>query len=30
MKDSGVTNSDISDVILVGGQTRMPKKYRIR
>jgi len=25
MKDAGVTNSDISDVILVGGQTRMPK-----
>ena len=25
MQDAGVTNSDISDVILVGGQTRMPK-----
>ena len=25
MKDAGVTNSDVSDVILVGGQTRMPK-----
>ncbi len=25
MKDAGVSNSDISDVILVGGQTRMPK-----
>src|SRR3989338_638802 len=25
MKDSGLKNSDISDVILVGGQTRMPK-----
>jgi molecular chaperone DnaK len=25
MKDAGVTNADISDVILVGGQTRMPK-----
>lgn len=25
MKDAGVTPSDISDVILVGGQTRMPK-----
>ncbi len=25
LKDAGVTNSDISDVILVGGQTRMPK-----
>jgi molecular chaperone DnaK len=25
MKDAGVTNGDISDVILVGGQTRMPK-----
>ncbi len=24
MKDAGVTNADISDVILVGGQTRMP------
>lgn len=25
MKDAGVSGSDISDVILVGGQTRMPK-----
>ncbi|MDB4096799.1 molecular chaperone DnaK [Methylophilaceae bacterium] len=25
MKDAGVNNGDISDVILVGGQTRMPK-----
>ncbi|MCG6932171.1 MAG: molecular chaperone DnaK [Gallionella sp.] len=25
MKDAGVSTSDISDVILVGGQTRMPK-----
>ncbi|MDH2915539.1 MAG: molecular chaperone DnaK [Gallionella sp.] len=25
MKDAGVTNADIADVILVGGQTRMPK-----
>jgi len=25
MKDAGVSNSDIDDVILVGGQTRMPK-----
>jgi len=25
MKDAGVSNSDIADVILVGGQTRMPK-----
>ena len=25
MKDAGVSNSDISDVILVGGQTRMPR-----
>ena len=25
MKDAGLSNSDISDVILVGGQTRMPK-----
>ena len=25
MKDAGVSNGDISDVILVGGQTRMPK-----
>ena len=25
MKDAGITNGDISDVILVGGQTRMPK-----
>ena len=25
MKDAGMTGSDISDVILVGGQTRMPK-----
>jgi molecular chaperone DnaK len=25
MKDAGVTNADIGDVILVGGQTRMPK-----
>ena len=25
LKDAGVTASDISDVILVGGQTRMPK-----
>jgi len=25
LKDAGLTNSDISDVILVGGQTRMPK-----
>ena len=25
MKDAGVSSSDISDVILVGGQTRMPK-----
>lgn len=25
LKDAGVTPSDISDVILVGGQTRMPK-----
>jgi molecular chaperone DnaK len=25
MKDAGVSNSDIGDVILVGGQTRMPK-----
>src|SRR6187402_844645 len=25
MKDAGVTNADISDVILVGGQTRMPR-----
>ena len=24
MKDAGVTNADIADVILVGGQTRMP------
>jgi len=24
MKDAGVSNSDIADVILVGGQTRMP------
>ncbi|MFM1834154.1 MAG: hypothetical protein RJB52_361, partial [Pseudomonadota bacterium] len=25
MKDAGVSSSDIDDVILVGGQTRMPK-----
>jgi molecular chaperone DnaK len=25
MKDAGLANTDISDVILVGGQTRMPK-----
>ncbi len=25
MKDAGLSNSDIDDVILVGGQTRMPK-----
>ena len=25
MKDSGLKTSDITDVILVGGQTRMPK-----
>ncbi len=25
LKDAGLTNSDISDIILVGGQTRMPK-----
>ncbi len=25
MKDAGLSNSDIGDVILVGGQTRMPK-----
>lgn len=25
MKDAGLSNSDINDVILVGGQTRMPK-----
>ena len=25
MKDAGMSNGDISDVILVGGQTRMPK-----
>ena len=25
MKDAGLSNSDISDIILVGGQTRMPK-----
>jgi molecular chaperone DnaK len=25
MKDAGVSNGDIADVILVGGQTRMPK-----
>ncbi|GAB1234855.1 molecular chaperone DnaK [Ferrigenium sp. UT5] len=25
MKDAGVSNADIADVILVGGQTRMPK-----
>ena len=25
MKDAGVSNADIGDVILVGGQTRMPK-----
>ena len=25
LKDAGLSNSDISDVILVGGQTRMPK-----
>lgn len=25
LKDAGLTNSDINDVILVGGQTRMPK-----
>lgn len=25
MKDAGLSNSDISEVILVGGQTRMPK-----
>ena len=25
MKDAGVSNADISDVILVGGQTRMPR-----
>jgi molecular chaperone DnaK len=25
MKDAGVTNADIDEVILVGGQTRMPK-----
>ncbi|MBP3194198.1 MAG: molecular chaperone DnaK [Cardiobacteriaceae bacterium] len=25
MKDAGLSNSDITDVILVGGQTRMPK-----
>ena len=25
MKDAGVSNTDIADVILVGGQTRMPK-----
>ena len=25
MKDAGVSGSDVSDVILVGGQTRMPK-----
>jgi len=24
MKDAGVSNADIADVILVGGQTRMP------
>ena len=25
MNDAGISGSDISDVILVGGQTRMPK-----
>ncbi len=25
MKDAGLSNSDINDIILVGGQTRMPK-----
>ncbi|MBU2512115.1 molecular chaperone DnaK [bacterium] len=29
MKDAGVTTSDISDVILVGGMTRMPKVTEI-
>lgn len=25
MKDAGVASSDINEVLLVGGQTRMPK-----
>ena len=29
MKDAGVTNSDIDEVILVGGMTRMPKVQEI-
>ena len=29
MKDAGVSGSDISDVILVGGQTRMPKVQEV-
>lgn len=29
MKDAGVTSKDITDVILVGGQTRMPKVQEI-
>ncbi|SHE19303.1 molecular chaperone DnaK [methanotrophic endosymbiont of Bathymodiolus puteoserpentis (Logatchev)] len=29
LKDAGLSNSDISDVILVGGQTRMPKVVEV-
>ncbi|MBI3187541.1 MAG: molecular chaperone DnaK [Gammaproteobacteria bacterium] len=29
MKDAGLTNADLDDVILVGGQTRMPKVQEI-
>lgn len=29
LKDSGLSNSDINDVILVGGQTRMPKVQEV-
>ena len=29
MKDAGVTGNDIADVILVGGQTRMPKVQEV-
>ena len=28
MKDAGLTNSDIDEVILVGGSTRIPTKYK--
>ena len=28
LKDAGVSAGDVSEVVLVGGMTRMPKKYR--